>query len=343
MKVVFADQQLAHDPQTFFSSGSLVPHPEKPARAERLLAAAERTGLERQHPGELGLDYALDLHTPRYLEFLQQIFPRWMRIEGGSSEVVPGIHPDERAGGYPASAAGQAGVHQRDLSCPINADTWTSVLWSAHTAAQAAHNVLNGDGASYALCRPPGHHATRDYAAGFCYVGNTAIAALALREQHERVAVIDVDVHHGNGTQDLFYDRADVLTVSIHADPTRFYPFHWGYASERGTGDGEAANINVPLARGTADDAYLRELDETLSAITAWGPGAVVIALGLDAFVGDPFQGFAITTAGFGRIASLIGELGLPTVLVQEGGYLSDELGDNLASFLEGFRAAHGS
>jgi acetoin utilization deacetylase AcuC-like enzyme len=341
MKVVFADGQLAHDPQTFFSSGALVPHPEKPERALRLLAAAERTGLERQQPAELGLEYALDLHTPRYLEYLQHIFPRWTRIEGASHEVVPGIHPDERSGGYPDSAAGQAGVHQRDLSCPINADTWTSVLWSAHTAAQAAVNVLDGDSASYALCRPPGHHATRDYAAGFCYLGNTAIAALALRERHERVAILDVDVHHGNGTQDLFYDRGDVLTVSIHADPIRFYPFHWGYRSETGQGDGLGANINVPLARGTADDAYLRELDDALSKIAAFGPGALVIALGLDAFEGDPFRGFAITTPGFGRIASLIGELRLPTVLVQEGGYLSDELGENLASFLEGFRAAH--
>ena len=148
-------------------------------------------------------------------------------------------------------------------------------------------------------------------------------------------------MHHGNGTQDLFYDRGDVLTVSIHADPIRFYPFHWGYAGENGEGAGEGVNINVPLPRGTADDAYLRELDETLSRVAAFAPGALVIALGLDAFEGDPFQGFAITTAGFGRIAALLGELRLPTVLVQEGGYLTDELGDNLSSFLEGFLSAH--
>jgi len=340
MKVVFADEQLVHDPQTFFASGTLAPHPEKPERATRLLQAATEFGLERQQPERLGLDYAMDLHSPRYLEFLQTIFPRWARIDGGSPEVMPGIQPDARSGGYPASAAGQAGVHQRDLSTPISADTWTSALWSAHSAAQAAANVLAGEAACYALCRPPGHHATRDYAAGFCYLGNTAIAAEVLRERHDRVAVIDVDVHHGNGTQDLFYTRGDVLTVSIHADPSRFYPFHWGYSTEVGEGDGEGANLNLPLPRGTGDEDYLRQLDGVLSRVAGVAPGAIVVALGLDAFEGDPFRGFAITTGGFSRIASLIGELGLPTVLVQEGGYLSDDLGINLRSFLDGFVSA---
>lgn len=341
MKVVFADEQLEHDPQTFYSSGAKKPHPEKPERATRLLEAALDAGLERQVPGELGLEYAADLHSPRYLEFLQTIFPRWTRIDGGADEVVPGVHPDARSGGYPRSATGQAGVHQWDLSVPINADTWRSALWSAHTAAQAAANVVAGDGGSYALCRPPGHHATRDYAAGFCYLGNSAIAALTLKERHERVAVLDVDVHHGNGTQDLFYTRGDILTVSIHADPTRFYPFHWGYAGETGEAEGEGCNWNLPLPRGTGDDDYLKSLDEALTRIAGYAPGALVIALGLDAHESDPFQGFAITTEGFGRIAGLIGELRLPTVMVQEGGYLSDELGRNLISFLDGFRDAH--
>jgi len=239
LKVVFADPQLQHNPHTFYSSGTKRPHPEKPERASRLLAAAEAAGLERQTPGELGEAPAKRLHTARYLDYLQTIYSRWTQIDNSAEEVVPGIGPDARSGDYPASATGQAGVHNRDLSCPINADTWTSVLWSAHTAAQAAANVLAGDTASYALCRPPGHHATRDYAAGFCYLGNTAIAVETLRERYDRVAVLDVDVHHGNGTQYLFYTRADVLTVSIHADPAGFFPFHWGYAHETGEAEGE--------------------------------------------------------------------------------------------------------
>jgi acetoin utilization deacetylase AcuC-like enzyme len=147
---------------------------------------------------------------------------------------------------------------------------------------------------------------------------------------------LDVDVHHGNGTQEIFYERKDVLTVSIHADPVRFYPFFWGYAAERGNGDGEGFNLNLPLARGTADDDYLLTLDKAIGAISEFSPGALVVALGLDAYEGDPLRGLAITTAGFSRIAERIAALRLPTVLVQEGGYLSDELGDNLSSFLQG-------
>jgi acetoin utilization deacetylase AcuC-like enzyme len=342
VKVVFADRQLLHDPQTFFVSGTVVPHPEHPERASRLLAAAEATGLVAEAPADYGLGNVGSLHSSRYLEYLQNAYTRWSRIEGASDEVIPGIHPDRRDGGYPASVAGQAGFHQVDLSSPIGADTWTSALWSAHTATHAASAVLSGERACYALARPPGHHAGKEYAAGFCYLGNTAIAAQVLRSAHDRVAILDVDVHHGNGTQDIFYDRGDVLTVSIHADPVRFYPFFWGYASERGVGDGASANLNLPLPRGTGDDHYLIELERALFAIGNFAPGALVVALGLDAYEGDPLRGFSITTGGFGRIGRRIGELRLPTVLVQEGGYLSDALGDNLSAFLSGFLRGSG-
>jgi acetoin utilization deacetylase AcuC-like enzyme len=160
-----------------------------------------------------------------------------------------------------------------------------------------------------------------------------------LREQFDRVAILDIDVHHGNGTQDIFYHRADVLTVSIHADPERFYPFFWGHAGERGTGPGMGYNLNLPLPRGTEDSGYLQILDHALSRIAAFAPQAIVVALGLDAYAGDPFKGLAISTAGFGKIASGIASLHLPTLLVQEGGYLCPALGDNLASFFEGFAA----
>jgi acetoin utilization deacetylase AcuC-like enzyme len=189
------------------------------------------------------------------------------------------------------------------------------------------------------LSRPPGHHATREVASGFCYLNNAAVAAAVLLKDHRRVAILDVDVHHGNGTQEIFYERSDVLTISIHADPVRFYPFFWGYAEERGTGDGAGFNLNLPLVRGTADDDYLQTLNSAIAAIERFAPGALVVALGLDAYEGDPLRGLAITTPGFGRIGERIAALALPTVLVQEGGYLSDELGDNLSSFLQGFIA----
>ncbi|MGB5247945.1 MAG: histone deacetylase family protein [Woeseia sp.] len=312
-------------------------NPEVPERSARLLAAALRSGLQQEAPNDYGLAPLEAVHDARYLHFLQNIYKRWSRIEGASAEVLPNVHPDRRNGTYPKSAVGHVGYHIYDASCPIAAGTWEGARWSANSAVHAANIVLGGEAACYALARPPGHHAGSDLVGGFCFLNNSAIAAHILRSAHERVAILDVDVHHGNGTQDIFYERGDVLTVSIHADPVRFYPFFWGYADERGAGDGQDANYNFPLPRGTNDDDYLPVLDEAIARVRKFKPGALVVALGLDAYVNDPYQGFAITTPGFARIAARIAALNLPTVLVQEGGYLSDGLGANLESFLQGF------
>jgi acetoin utilization deacetylase AcuC-like enzyme len=211
---------------------------------------------------------------------------------------------------------------------------------AAHTACQAAQWVADGERAAYALCRPPGHHAYADRAGGFCFLNNSAIAAQFLLPRFGRVAILDVDVHHGNGTQGIFYRRADVLTVSLHADPRNFYPFFVGYAHERGDGDGLGYNINLPLPIGTGDDGYITALRGAARQLQAFAPGALVVALGLDAFERDPLKGLAITTPGFAAIGAEIARLGLPTVFVQEGGYLSEELGQNLASTLAGFNRA---
>jgi acetoin utilization deacetylase AcuC-like enzyme len=341
MKVIFTDEQKQHAPKWFISNGAQQPNPEVPERADKLLAAAVLSGLSLEEPEDCGIGPLAAIHTAEYLHFLRHIYERWRRIPGASEDVMPNVHPDRRDCGYPASAVGQVGFHMYDGDCPISAETWDSVRWSANAAVHAARNVLGGAGACYALSRPPGHHASKDLAGGFCYLNNAAIAAEVLRERHARVAVLDVDVHHGNGTQNIFYERQDVLTVSIHADPVRFYPFFWGYASERGAGAGLGSNFNLPLPRGTADAEYRKALEKALLRIESFAPGALVVALGLDAFEGDPFQGMAITTDGFGQIAEQIASLALPTVIVQEGGYLSEELGDNLESFLRGFTAKH--
>lgn len=337
MITVFDPAQRTHDPQFFLSSGAARPCPEVPARADMLLAATARMGLDVRAPQDRGDAAIRAIHPQRYLTFLQNIHARWQRIEGASAEVIPNIHPDHRGVGYPASAVGQAGYHMTDTSCPIGPATWDAAVASARTAIEAAHLVQAGARSAYALCRPPGHHAFAESAGGFCYLNNSAIAAQHLTAQGARVAILDVDLHHGNGTQGIFYARGDVLTVSVHADPVRYYPFFWGYAAEDGAGDGTGANLNLPLERGTGDEGFCRALDTGLARIADFGATHLVLALGLDAYEGDPFAGLAVTTPGFMRIGRAVAGLGLPTVIVQEGGYLCPELGDNLVAVLGAF------
>lgn len=346
MKAVFDPLQKRYHARRFVSNGAWQPSRETPERADILLGALEDLGFPVETPPDSGQAAIEAVHDPRYLTFLQTIVARWQRIPEAPEEVVPNLHPVFRQGetipGYPASAVGQVGYHVMDGAAPITDDTWISAYASAQSAIHAANLVLQGEEAAYALCRPPGHHASADLAGGFCFLNNTAIAAERLRSGFERVAILDVDVHHGNGTQQIFYTRDDVLTVSIHADPLRFYPFFWGYQDEGGANAGRRFNFNIPLPRGTSDKDYLRALDTALDRIADFGPDALVLALGLDAHEDDPFRGLALTTQGFGRVAGHIAALEHPTVIVQEGGYVSDALGANLRSALEGFMKSSG-
>ena len=337
LRAVLHPRQAAHDPKMFLANGVTSDNPEQPARIEALRSGAEAAGAVFEAPQDHGIGPIAAIHPAEYLDFLQNIHKRWARMEGASDEVIPNIHPGRHGLSRPDGMVGQAGWHMADTACPIAAHTWEAAYWSAQTALSAAA-IAESDGAAYALCRPPGHHAFADMAGGFCFLANAAIAADALRGRGARVAILDVDVHHGNGTQGIFYDRGDVLTLSIHADPARFYPFFWGHAHERGTGAGEGANLNLPLARRTADEGYFEALDKALARIAAFGADAVVVALGLDAHEDDPFQGLAVTTEGFARMAGRIAGLGLPAVIVQEGGYLQSKLGENLTSFLSGYQ-----
>lgn len=337
MKAFFAEEERLHFPAQFLVNGVFTENPEQPARIDKLLAGARAAGCIIERPADAGLAPISAVHDARYVAFLENAHHRWTRIDGASALVVPNIHPVSRDNNYPDSVVAQAGWHLMDASAPIGAHTFESARWSANCAVAAAGAALAGAPRAYALARPPGHHARQDAAAGFCYFNNSAIAAEILRRRHDRVAILDVDLHHGNGTQDIFYERADVLTVSIHADPDRFYPFFWGAENERGRGAGDGFNRNFPLPRGSGDDAFLAALDRALAHIDAFDPGALVIALGLDAFEGDPFGGLGVSTRGFNRIGSAIAHAGArPTVIVQEGGYLCAALGDNLAAFLTG-------
>ena len=342
MKAFFAEESGGHDPQTFMRLGQMGTAEEVPERAERLLAGAQAAGLEVLRPTEDGLPEIAAVHTPEYLRFLETIHDRWRQIPGAAPEVIPNLHLDRTLGGYPESPVGLATYHQADAACPIGAGTWDGALWSARAAISATRAVIADGRPVYALSRPPGHHAYADMAGGFCFLNNSAIAAeMLVREGGRRVAILDVDVHHGNGTQGIFYGRGDVLTVSLHADPRHYYPYVCGYAHERGAGDGLGRNRNLALPLTTEDDDYAVALADAVGTVRAFRPDALIVALGLDAHADDPLKGMRLSTAGFERIGRTIGTLGLMSIIVQEGGYLCDALGGNLTAFLTGFQAGY--
>ena len=230
------------------------------------------------------------------------------------------------------------GQYSFDASTPIAEGTWDGAYWSAQTALTALDAVLSGARTAFALCRPPGHHAGADYLGGYCYLNNAAIAA-----QHAHaagagpVAILDVDYHHGNGTQDIFEARGDIFFASIHANPATDYPYYWGHADETGSGDGAGTTLNLPMPRGTRIDAYLATLEAAIARITAWGARFLVVSFGADTFSGDPISHFAIETEDFAAIGARIAAMGLPTAIIMEGGYAVGDLGGNVARFLSGF------
>ena len=220
---------------------------------------------------------------------------------------------------------------------PVAEGTWEGAYWSAQTALTALDAVLGGERAAFALCRPPGHHAGCDYLGGYCHLNNAAIAAEAATGAGRRVAILDVDYHHGNGTQDIFYARGDVLFASIHADPRMDYPYYWGHADETGEAEGEGATLNLPLPRGTDLAGYLPALERALARIAAFGADLLVISYGADTYAGDPISYFRLETADYAVMAGRIAALNLPGLVVMEGGYAVDALGANVVAFLEGF------
>jgi acetoin utilization deacetylase AcuC-like enzyme len=340
VKAVYTERHRSHDPQFFLVRGVVKRTTEQPERADRLLKGLRDGQHTLIEPTVFGQGPRARVHSPEYLRFLEDAWSEWSALPDSGPEMIANIHPVRNAATYPTHIVGKLGWHTIDTACPIGPGTWAGACAATDTAVTAAQMLMDGEDAVYALCRPPGHHAYRDQASGFCFMNNTAIAAAHLRSRHERVAILDVDVHHGNGTQGIFYARGDVFTVSIHADPHAYYPFVWGYAHERGEGGGLGANLNIPLPLGTGDDGYIAALGIAQKAVESFAPTALVLALGLDASEHDPLAALKVTTDGFRRIGEAVARFGLPTVIVQEGGYLSDILGANLTATLMGFEAA---
>jgi acetoin utilization deacetylase AcuC-like enzyme len=230
------------------------------------------------------------------------------------------------------------GLFSFDAGTPFTAGTWVVVRMGAFCALSAAQQIVNGDRAAFSLSRPPGHHAGVDFFGGYCFLNNAALAAQYLRDAGmKRVAVLDIDYHHGNGTQACFYDRADVFFASLHGDPRTEYPFYLGHADETGHGAGLGANLNLPLPRGTGFELWFTALEHALASIARFGADAVVVSLGLDTFAGDPISGFQLQSDDYLRVGERIAKAGLPTVLVFEGGYAVAEVGINAANVLQAF------
>ena len=344
MRAFFHPDQSLHDPQQFMRVGRISDPKDLPSRTAALLGALDKRGITPETPADYGLEPASSVHTKPYLDFLANAYERWRAIPEAGPEVLPNVSPYWNGRpewqGRPAcrsnSVVAQAGYYLGDLAVPIGPNTWHSAIRSTHAAVAAADTVLANGESAYALCRPSGHHARSDRASGFCYLNNTAIVAERLRARYANVAIIDVDAHHGDGTQEIFYRRPDVLTLSIHTNPDVYYPYYTGYADERGHGEGEGFNVNIPLPPGSGDQAFHAAVEGAAEKLASFGADAVVVALGFDAHREDPIGLLDVSTEGFRGVGERIRAVGLPTVVVQEGGYQVSIIGDCLAQFLDG-------
>ena len=339
MKIFYSETHRSHHPPfEVFDGGLRVPYLENPDRMDRILNALRETGwAEVCEPADFGLDPIAAVHDRDYLDFLASCWTEWLASAStDKSTLIPATFALRRTPQKPRSLLGRAGYYIMDLSACIVEGTYRAALASANCALSAAKAITNGEQTAFALCRPPGHHAGKDYAGGYCFINNAAVAAHWLSASG-KVAVLDIDYHCGNGTQDIFYDRDDVLTISIHADPDFEYPHYIGFAEERGSGRGSGFHHNFPLPAGTDDNAYLQTLSKALDLIKRFNPKHLVVSAGMDIYTDDPLGTIKVTTAGIGEIGKQIAALGLPAVLVMEGGYNNEALGRNVVSFLEKF------
>ncbi|MFC7737425.1 histone deacetylase family protein [Roseomonas sp. GCM10028921] len=334
--------ESAHAPGFFLMRGVLRPNFEVPARAAALREGLRTLGIGPATPALPDRSALESVHAPDYLDWLRDAHAEWAALPGAGAEVVSNIHPSPEMiaqGARPSTkAVGKAGWYTADTACPVGPGTYEAARAAAGCALAAADVAARG-GVAYALCRPPGHHAYAARAGGHCYINNAALAAQALREAGAgRVAVLDIDSHHGNGTQGVFWTRPDVLTVSIHADPDAYYPWFVGHAAETGAGYGAGFNLNLPQPMGTADEAWLEAVAAGIARIRAFGAETLVVSLGFDASEHEPLAALRVTEEGFARAGAAIAALGLPSAIIQEGGYNTEVIGTLLARFLGAWR-----
>jgi acetoin utilization deacetylase AcuC-like enzyme len=344
VRVVCSSAHLLHDPTVEVASGRVIPAWEVTGRAEAIREAlAADPAFELQAPAEHGLDPVLAVHDAGLIRFLERAWAEW-RAGGGPPEgMIPDTFPNpamRRGAGSasePRAIAGRLGYWCFDTSTPITAGTWTAARAAVDVAITATEAVLAGEPAAYGLCRPPGHHVGRRCFGGYCVLNNAAIAAHRLTARGAgRVGILDVDFHHGNGTQELFWERGDVAYASIHGDPDRVYPYFSGFADETGGGEGAGATFNQPMAAGTEDAAFLVAVDRALDWLGGRTDGLLVVSLGIDTYGLDPICDFALTTPAYHETGRRVAATGRRIVVLQEGGYYVPHLGENVRQWLRG-------
>ena len=340
MQVIFSDKHKLRDAKTELYGGELVTPFEAPFRAEWILEAVTAAGHgEIAAPENFDLIVARQVHDHGYLSFMETVWERWV-ADGYKGEAIPTCFPARRfeQNRPPRDVEGALGYYGFAAETAITATTWEAAIASMQVALSGADKVAETGKPVFSLCRPPGHHCSFDQFGGYCFINNAAVAAQHLLNRGAgKVAILDVDFHHGNGTQDIFYDRDDVYFASLHGDPLDAFPHFLGFADETGKGKGQGYNINYPLAPGTTYDIWAQALDDALGRIQAFGAEALVVSLGVDTFENDPISFFKLKSDDFTRYGARIAKADLPTHFCMEGGYGVREIGLNVANVLNGF------
>ena len=340
MKVFYSPAHLDHAPPEEFEGGRMNPAVEVPARVERVKAEAERRGIGPiTAPATFGLAPVARVHDAGLVKFLGEASELWRKRHGEDAPAaIPSAWPGRgMRNRFDGDIEARLGTYAFDTATPILKGTWDATLAAVNCALSAAAEIKTGARAAFALARPPGHHASADVFGGYCYLNNVAIAAQWFVDHGLRPAILDVDYHHGNGTQSIFYGRGDVLFCSLHGDPSFAYPHFLGFADETGARGGEGANLNLPLPMYTAWDRYGEALDVALRRIADFGPDVILVSLGLDTFEADPISRFKLAAADYLRLGERIASLRKPTLFQFEGGYNLDALAEITVNVLEGF------
>lgn len=337
MKIIYSEDHKWHAPKLEFSYGQLNNFFEIPERAEKVMEALKEIG-PILPPASFPKSAITAVHEENYVAFLQTAYRQWAAAGLPGNAIGSVFNKYHTAVKPPQNIDGLCGYYTADGTVPITETSWKAIEAAAFVALTAQKCITEGDNAAFALCRPPGHHAGKASAAGYCFLNNAALAAAGfLQGGAKKVAILDIDYHHGNGTQEIFYDRSDVLYVSIHADPAYEYPYFAGYAKEKGEGQGEGFNVNYPLPIGTAFAKWKEVLEEALRRVAKFNPDILLVSLGLDTFKKDPIGKFKLAGEDFITVGQRLASLKKPTLFVMEGGYAVEELGQNVRNVLKGF------